>query len=124
MWNLSALGLSIRYWTTQGAFMTNKSANFIFISFIIFSSVACSSRHNGEEIACNFASGASASEYDSDSSFGENLAVDAVIGVFNMLWQGAHRSVANDSYDTCVKQDKYYCVDSNGDVKEECLLTK
>ena len=104
--------------------MTNKPVTFIFLSFILFSSIACSSRHNGEEVACNFASGANANEYDDDSSFGENLAVDAIIGVFNILWQGAHRSVSNDSYDTCVKQDKSYCVDAKGDVKEECQLTK
>ncbi|MCJ8318229.1 MAG: hypothetical protein MJK12_01260 [Colwellia sp.] len=104
--------------------MAHKTVNFFLYSFIIFSSIACSSRHNGEEVACNFASGASTLEYDDDSSFGENLLIDVLAGAVNMLWQGAHRSVSNDSYDTCVKQDKSYCIDSNGDVKEECILTE
>jgi len=104
--------------------MANKAVYFLLFSFIIFSCTACSSRHNGEEVACNFASGANSFEYDDDSSFGENLVIDILAGAFNMLLQGTHRSISNDSYDTCVKQDKSYCIDSNGDVKEECMLTK
>ena len=91
---------------------------------IIISTLGCSSRHNGEEVACNFVSGATDNEYDHDSSASDDFISDILTGLFNMAWQSAHRSVSYDSYDSCVKKDVATCIDSNGNIKKECMLTK
>jgi len=91
---------------------------------IVISTLGCSSRHNSEEVACNFVSGTSQNDYDESRSFNDNLVNDMVMGLFNMVFQSAHRSISNDSYDTCVKKDMATCIDSNGNIKKECMLTK
>lgn len=104
--------------------MAFQLIKFILIALITISTLGCSSRHNGEEVACNFVSGASQNEHDNDSSIRDDFISDIFMGLINMAWQSAHRSVSYDSYDTCAKQDISSCIDSSGNVKKECMLTK
>ncbi|MDN3651211.1 hypothetical protein QWY77_00235 [Thalassotalea ponticola] len=77
----------------------------IVISFVLTS---CSSVSN-EEVACNFTDGAVNSK---DS------------GVFNALLNGTVRALFTDSESNCVKRDLASCIDSEGEIKKECVVSK
>lgn len=96
---------------------------FTFVFLLILAISGCSSR-SAEEVACNFVTGATENEYNKEGSGSESFFNSVFSGLFNMVFQGAHRGISPDTYDTCVKKDIATCIDSNGDIKKECTLTK
>jgi hypothetical protein len=98
------------------------SFKFTFVFILIFVASGCSS-HSAEEVGCNFTSGSSNSEYDQDSSWSDDFISDIFVGLFNVVFQSAHRNISPETYDSCAKKDVATCIDSDGDIKKECTLT-
>lgn len=96
---------------------------FTFVLFLIFVISGCSSR-TSQEFGCDFKSGFDFTEYDEDSTMGNNVASNIVIGLFNIALQSAHRNISPDTYTSFAKPDESVCIDSGGNIKEECVLTK
>ena len=63
-------------------------------------------------------------EYDKDSSWGNNIATDIIVGLLNITLQSTHRNISPDTYTSCAKPDDTICIDSEGNIKEECVLKK
>jgi len=103
--------------------MTNKLCKLTLISVLMLSLSACSSR-SAEEVACNFASGVTERQYDKDDYDDSSFADDVFVGLLNIIFQSAHRGISPNTYDSCVKKDIATCIDSKGDVKKECTLTR
>jgi hypothetical protein len=102
----------------------NVRFNIVTFAFLlIVTSSACSSI-SSEEVGCNFESGATNNEYDKESSGSSNFFNDVFLGLFNIAFQGAHRSVSPSTYDQCSKKDIANCIDADGNIKKECKLTK
>lgn len=95
---------------------------FTIVLLLIFATSGCSSR-GAAEVNCNFASGAIHSEYDKDSSWESNFFSDIFVGLLNVVAQGTHRNISPETYSSCVKPDVATCIDSGGNIKEECTLT-
>jgi len=103
--------------------MAIKFSQFTFVTLLVLATSACSSR-SASEIGCNFVSGATSVEYDEESAWQSNLFTDVIVGLFNVAFQGAHRTISPNTYDSCEKKDITSCVDSNGNIKKECTLTR
>jgi hypothetical protein len=95
---------------------------FTIVLVLLLVASGCSSR-GAAEVGCNFVSGATFIEYDEDSSWESNFFSDIFVGLLNVVAQGAHRNVSPDTYSSCAKPDKATCIDSDGNIKEECTLT-
>jgi hypothetical protein len=93
------------------------------VLFLIFVISGCSS-HASKELGCNFISGSNFTEYDKDSSWGNNIATDIIVGLLNVTLQSTHRNISPDTYTSCAKPDDTICIDSEGNIKEECVLKK
>ena len=96
---------------------------FTFVFLFILMITGCSSR-GAEEVGCNFTSGSDFTEHDKESSWSDNFITDIFVGLFNVTIQGAHRNISPDTYTSCAKPDLATCIDSDGNIKEECTLTK
>lgn len=103
--------------------MTITFIKFTLVLFLILVTIGCSSR-SVEEVGCNFSSGSTYSDYDKESSWRDNFISDVLSGLFNVALQGAHRTISSDTYDSCVKKYIATCIDSTGNIKNECMLTK
>jgi hypothetical protein len=103
--------------------MAIKFIKLTLVLFLILATSGCSSR-SAEEVGCNFFSGANYHEYDKESSWDSNFISDVLTGLFNVALQGAHRTMSSDTYDSCAKKDIATCIDSSGNIKKECRLTK
>ena len=96
-----------------------------FLSALLLMLVAsgCTSR-GAAEVGCNFHSGSTYSQYDRESSWSSNVISDIFVGLFNVAIQGAHRNISPNTYDSCTKEDRATCIDSEGNIKKECVLTR
>jgi len=103
--------------------MATKLIKLTFVFFSILATSGCASR-SVEEVGCNFSSGSMYNEYDKENSWDSNFISDVLTGLFNVALQGAHRTISSDTYDSCVKKDIATCIDSDGNIKKECKLTK
>lgn len=92
------------------------------VFFLILMISGCASP-SAEEIECNFTSGSDFTEHSKESSWSDNFIIDIFVGLFNVTIQGAHRNISPDTYTSCSKPDKAICIDSEGNIKEECKLT-
>lgn len=96
---------------------------FTFVLVLIFVISGCSS-HVSKELGCNFKSGSDFSVYDKDSSWGNNIATDIIVGLLNVTLQGVHRNISPNTYTSCAKPDEFVCIDAEGNIQAECALTK
>lgn len=99
------------------------SFKFTLVFILILVMMGCSSR-GAEEVGCNFTSGFDSNEIDEESSWGDDLIVGIIYGLFNVTLQSAHRNISPDTYTSCAKPDVAICTDSEGNKKKECTLTK
>jgi len=76
-----------------------------------------------EEVACNFASGATYNTYEADSSGEENFTNSIFTGLLNIVYQGSHRAISPDTYNSCVQHKANNCMDSSGRVIKNCGIT-
>jgi hypothetical protein len=103
--------------------MVTNFTKFLFTAFLIVTISGCSSR-GAAEVGCNFTSGTDHNKYDKEASGSSNFLNSIFLGLFNTVLQGAHRVVSPDTYDSCGKEDVATCIDSDGNIKKECTLTK
>jgi len=89
----------------------------VFVMVIVTFIIGCTSTI-GEEVACNFASGATYND-EKDSSTTNSI----ITGFLNVIYQTSHRTISPDTYSSCVPKEKYRCVDSNGRVTKNCGIS-
>ncbi len=94
----------VQTWSSRVIRHTNK----FLVIVLSLALISCSSVTN-EEVACNFVDGVINSE---DS------------GVFNTLFNGTVSALFTNSEGNCVKREQATCIDSEGEIKDECIASE